>query len=81
VVAWADLTNERLGDILDRCQKHAKFKGVRHIVHDEPDVRWLLRDDVIRGLRELVRRGIPYDLLLRPPHLPLIPESRRRRTG
>jgi L-fuconolactonase len=74
VVAWVDLTHPALGATLDQCQRHAKFKGVRHIVHDEPDVRWLLRDDVVRGLNELARRGIPYDLLLRPPHLPLIPE-------
>ena len=74
VVAWADLTSPDLGDILDRCQRHPKFKGIRHIVHDEPELRWLLRADVIQGLRELARRGIPYDLLLRPPHLPLIPE-------
>ncbi|MES1260542.1 MAG: amidohydrolase family protein [Acidobacteriota bacterium] len=74
VVAWVDLTDPRVGSTLDRCQQDPKFKGVRHIVHDEPDLRWLLRDDVIGGLRELARRGIPYDLLLRPPHLALIPE-------
>ena len=68
VVAWVDLTDPRVGETLDRCQLHPKFKGVRHIVHDEPDLRWLLRDDVIGGLRELARRDIPYDLLLRPPH-------------
>lgn len=74
VVAWADLTSPDLGSVLDRCQKNPKFKGIRHLVHDEPDLRWLLRPDVVEGLRELARRGIPYDLLLRPPHLPLIPE-------
>ncbi len=74
VVAWVDLTDPHVGNILDECGNHAKFCGVRHIVHDEPDLRWLLRPDVINGLRELARRGIPYDLLLRPPHLPLIPE-------
>jgi L-fuconolactonase len=74
VVAWVDLTDPKVGHTLDRCQRHPKFKGVRHIVHDEPDLRWLLRPDVLRGLHELARRDIPYDLLLRPPHLPLIPE-------
>lgn len=74
VVAWVDLTDPQLGATLDACGKHPKFKGVRHIVHDEPDVRWLLRPGVIDGLRELAARGIPYDLLLRPPHLPFIPE-------
>lgn len=81
VVAWVDLTDARVGDALDRCQRHPKFKGVRHIVHDEPDLRWLLRPDVLRGLGELARRDIPYDLLLRPPHLPLIPELADRTCG
>jgi L-fuconolactonase len=78
VVAWVDLTDPQVGHMLDRCQRHPKFKGVRHLAHDEPDVEWLLRDDVIRGLRELARRNIPYDLLLRPPHLPFIPKLAER---
>ena len=74
VVAWVDLTSPGLGQILDHLQVHAKFKGVRHPVHDEPDDRWLLRAEVVEGLRELERRGIPYDLLLRPRHLPVVVE-------
>jgi L-fuconolactonase len=81
VVAWVDLTDPNVGDVLDCCQKKPKFSGVRHIVHDEPDLRWLLRGDVVNGLRELARRGIPYDLLLRPAHLPLIPELADRVPG
>jgi L-fuconolactonase len=73
VVAWVDLTDVGLPRVLDELQKHPKFKGVRHLVHDEPDPEWLLRPDVLRGLRELARREIPYDLLLRPVHLPLVP--------
>jgi L-fuconolactonase len=73
VVAWADLTDPQLGTTLDELQQHASFKGVRHVVHDEPDPRWLLRPDVLRGLGELERRNIPYDLLLRPVHLPIVP--------
>jgi L-fuconolactonase len=78
VVGWVDLTDPRVGATLDRLQRHPKFKGVRHLVHDEPDVNWLLREDVLRGLGELARRGIPYDLLLRPPHLPLVPRLSER---
>ena len=74
VVAWVDLTSPQLGHVLDHLQRHPKFKGVRHPVHDEPDDRWLLRSNVLTGLRELERRGIPYDLLLRPKHLGIIPE-------
>ena len=81
VVGWVDLTAADVGQVLDECGRHAKFCGVRHIVHDEPDVRWLLREDVLEGLRELARRGIPYDLLLRPPHLALLPELADRVPG
>ena len=73
VVGWVDLTDARLGATLDELQRHPKFKGARHLVHDEPDVNWLLRADVLRGLSELARRDLPYDLLLRPPHLKLVP--------
>ena len=78
VVAWADLTSDALGSRLDDLMRHAKFKGIRHPTHDEEDVNWLLRADVTRGLRELEVRGIPFDLLLRPRHLPLIPELAAR---
>ena len=81
VVAWADLTSPGLGHVLDRLQVHPKFKGVRHPVHDEPDDRWLLRPAVLDGLRELERRRIPYDLLLRPQHLAIVPELAEKLPG
>ncbi len=78
VVAWADLTSPALGHRLDHLQQQSKFVGIRHIVHDEPDVRWLLRPAVVEGLRELARRGIPYDLLLKAPHIPVAIELMER---
>ena len=78
VVGWVDLTDPRLGAELDELQKRPKFKGVRHPVHDEADDNWLLRDDVLGGLAELARRGLPYDLLIRPRHLPLVPRIAER---
>ena len=78
VVGWVDLTAPDLPRRLDELQKRAKFRGVRHLVHDEADERWLLRAEVIRGLQELERRDLPYDLLLRPPHLALVPALAER---
>ena len=72
VVAWVDLTSPDLGRVLDDLMKRPKMVGVRHQVHDEPDDAWLNRDDVIGGMRELARRGLPYDLLLRPQHLKFV---------
>ena len=81
VVGWVDLTNPRRGAALDEFQRHPKFKGVRHLVHDEPDMNWLSRANVIAGLRELARRGIPYDLLLRPEHLKIVPSVAEKVPG
>ncbi len=81
VVGWVDLTDPELGRTLDQFQRNRHFKGVRHPVHDEEDMRWILRDDVVSGLGELARRNIPYDLLLRPLHLPLIPMLAERVPG
>ena len=78
VVAWVDLTADDAGQQLDRLQRHPKLKGIRHPVHDEADDEWLLREDVVRGLREVARRELTYDLLLRPRHLRLVPELAER---
>ena len=69
VVGWVDLTDPQVGQTLDALQGHAKFKGVRHLVEDEPDDRWLVREDVLRGLEQLAQRDIPYDLVVHPRHL------------
>ncbi len=81
VVAWVDLASPELPRTLDRLQRHPRFVGVRHPVHDERDERWILREDVLAGLGELARRGVPYDLLLRPVHLRLVPEIAERVPG
>jgi L-fuconolactonase len=77
-VVWVDLTSPNLGTDLDELQAYGRFCGVRHLVHDEPDEAWILREDVLAGLRELERRDIAYDLLLRPPHLKYVPRLQER---
>ena len=69
VVAWVDLMSPNVGAVLDGLAARPKLVGIRHQVHDEPDDAWLMRDDVISGLREVARHGLAYDLLLRPQHL------------
>lgn len=73
VVGWVDLTDPAVGDTLDGLQAHAKFKGVRHQWEDEPDPAWIVRADVVRGLRAVAERGLRYDLLAKPPNWKYIP--------
>lgn len=80
VVGWVDLVDPAVGATLDRLIDSAPgtLVGVRHQVHDEPDPRWLLREDVQRGLEEVARRGLSYDLLVRTRELPAAIETVRQ---
>lgn len=70
VVGWVPLAAPAVGEILDRHAHHPKLRGVRHIVHDEPDDQFLLRDDFNRGVAQLKARGLVYDILIFERHLP-----------
>ena len=78
VVGWVDLAGEACDEQLSEFAGDRRFVGVRHITHDEADDDWIVRDDVLRGLRALERRGMPFDLLLRPRHLRHVPTLARR---
>ena len=74
VVGWVDL---RAGDVRRQLQRYTgrtKLKGMRHIVHDEPDVEFILRPEFRRGIAALGEFGLTYDLLLRPAHVPVVLE-------
>jgi L-fuconolactonase len=73
VVAWADLTAPDVGRVLERLARHPKVVGIRHIVEDERDDDWLLRPDAVRGLRELARTRLAYDVLVKPRHMKSVP--------
>jgi L-fuconolactonase len=69
VVGWVDLSSERVAEQLEQFSQHRKFRGVRHVVHDEPDDEFMLQRSFLRGLSQLERLGLTYDLLLFPRHL------------
>ncbi|WP_029112363.1 amidohydrolase [Mycobacterium sp. URHB0044] len=65
VVGWVDLTSPRVGAQIDALRAGpggTHLVGLRHAVADEPDPHWLLRTDVDAGMRELVGRGLTFDL-------------------
>jgi L-fuconolactonase len=71
VVGWVDLCSPDLRAQLERFSAHPKFCGVRHVVHDEPDDQFMLRDDFLRGIAALAEFDLTYDLLIFPKHLPV----------
>ncbi|GIG62175.1 amidohydrolase [Longispora fulva] len=74
VVGWLDLTGDVPGQVADlrAGPGGAALVGIRHQAQDESDPRWLVRDDVLAGLRAL--DGLAYDLLVTPTQLPAAAE-------
>ncbi|MFD2701178.1 amidohydrolase family protein [Paenibacillus shunpengii] len=70
VVGWVDLCSPAVSAQLESFGAHPKLKGIRHVIQDEPDDRFMLRDDFLHGLSLLGRYGLTYDLLLFERHLP-----------
>lgn len=70
VVGWVNLQAGHIEDDLARLARHPKFVGVRHVVQDEPDDRFLLRSEFLRGVEALKDFGLIYDILIYPKQLP-----------
>jgi len=84
VVGWVDLTDVSAGKTLaglKRSQGGTFLVGIRHQVHDEPDPKWLLREDVQRGIAEVGEAGLVYDVLVRTRELPAALETVKRHPG
>ncbi|MBB5892188.1 amidohydrolase family protein [Kutzneria kofuensis] len=73
VTGWTDLTAPDVADTLAALKEgHGGrwLKGIRHLVQGESDPEWLIRDDVLRGLKAVGEAGLLYELLTYPHQLP-----------
>jgi L-fuconolactonase len=66
VVGWVDLRSEKVDEQLVKYSKDKKLKAVRHVVQDEPDDDFMMRDAFVRGISKLERYGLRYDILIYP---------------
>ena len=69
VVGWVDLASERCESQLLEFKGHPKFVGIRHVIQDEPDPDFVLREDITRGLETLQKHDVSFDLLFYNFHL------------
>jgi len=70
VVGWVALADPKVDRDLEHFSTHAKLKSVRHVLHDEPDDLYILREDFNRGIKLLKDFDLRYDLLIFERHLP-----------
>lgn len=78
VVGWVPLADPEVGAVVREFAADGRLKGVRHIVQDEPDDDFILREDFGRGVAALLDTGLVYDLLVHERHLPQTVEFVRR---
>ncbi|HEV2398304.1 MAG TPA: amidohydrolase family protein [Candidatus Sulfotelmatobacter sp.] len=69
VVGWVDLCSSDVRSQLLEFAGNRKLVGIRHIVQSEPDDRFLLRQDFLRGVSQLEGFDLAYDILIYPQHL------------
>ena len=69
VVGWVDFERPEDLKVLERLRHHPKFKGVRPMIQDIPDVDWMLREDVQWGFAALADLDLTLDALGFPRHM------------
>lgn len=70
VVGWAPLVDSTVEQYLAKIARWPKLKAVRHVLQDEPDDHFMLREDFNRGIALLKEFNLRYDLLIFERQLP-----------
>ena len=69
VVGWVDLAEPSLFEVLARMSRCGRLVGIRHQALAEADpAGWLGSPAVQRGLAQLDRAALPFDVMIRPSH-------------
>jgi len=80
VIGWVPLLEpDEAARALDRYMQHPKFRGMRHLIHEEPDPDWVLQERVIESLKLLADRGLIFEVVaVFPNHLKHVPTLAER---
>ena len=80
VTAWLPLDEPaRSRERLEELEQRSAFRGVRHLIHNEPDPHWILRPSVLECLDLLEERGVVLELpVVFPRHLDDVPTLAER---
>jgi L-fuconolactonase len=69
IVGWADLQHDGLPQRLAALQAAGPLLGLRVMLNRVPEVSWIQRPEVVRGMRTLAAAGLSLDLIVEPAHL------------
>ena len=75
VVGWVPLNRpDEASAALDVLVKNPVFKGVRNLIHDYPDPKWILKPEVLEGIGHLASRNLVMDFVtINSDHMSCLP--------
>jgi L-fuconolactonase len=75
VIGWVNLLNPaETEQRLQMYQQHPKFRGIRHLIHDEKDPDWVVQPVVIESLKILAAHAMIFEVVaVFPNHLKHVP--------
>lgn len=74
IIGWLDMEAPAFIEQFEKYIKHPKFLGLRPMLQDLPDDRWILRPQVISALEYVAETDVPFEFLTYPRHLPFMLE-------
>lgn len=72
VVGWVDLESADAPDRIARLATNPRLKGVRPMLQDIDDTRWIANRVLPPTVRALIDHGLCFDALVTPRHLPAL---------
>lgn len=72
VVGWLDMDAPGFPAQFEQYRKNPKFIGLRPMLQDISDDRWILRPNVLASLRVVAEADFPFEFLTYPRHLPYV---------
>jgi len=65
VVGWLPLMDTEQSEkiLSSQYSQQPYIKGIRHLIHDEPDSKWLLQNEVLESLQLIADYNLTYDVV------------------
>ena len=78
VVGWIDMASGAAANDLAELAANPKLVGIRPMIHNIKDPAWIVRPNLAAATEAITERGLCFDALVRPMHLPYLLEFLQR---
>jgi L-fuconolactonase len=78
VVGWTDFLSADAPAKIGALARSSLIKGLRPMLQDIAETGWILREELRPALAAMASAGLRLDLLVKPRHLPLLPDLATR---